>query len=282
MPNFGRKTKILLTVLLILGTLFLLRITGPERDELSFAEKAVKDVMAPMQHAATSVFNWFDNLPLYFGAVSEVIAENERLEKEIVALQEELAALSSAYVENVRLREMLDIADEMSEWVPVSSKVIARSDASWYNSITISGGENKGFKKNMAVITAAGLVGRIDSVSAYSSEVLLLHDANCPAAAMLQASKAYGIVEADDDNDTVLQMVHISYDTNVEEGQVVITSGLGGIFPAGLRIGYIAGVSSDAGGLMQKASIIPFADFERLSDVLVLTRSVDTAEGGIR
>lgn len=282
MPNFGRKTKIFLTVLLILGTLFLLRITGPERDELSFAEKAVKDVMAPMQHAATSVFNWFDNLPLYFGAVSEVIAENERLEKEIVALQEELAALSSAYVENVRLREMLDIADEMSEWVPVSSKVIARSDASWYNSITISGGENKGFKKNMAVITAAGLVGRIDSVSAYSSEVLLLHDANCPAAAMLQASKAYGIVEADDDNDTVLQMVHISYDTNVEEGQVVITSGLGGIFPAGLRIGYIASISSDAGGLMQKASIIPFVDFERLSDVLVLTRSVDTAEGGTR
>ena len=249
------------------------RITPPERENISFPEKITRDIFAPFQSAATGLFDWVGNLPLYFGGIDAVIAENEELKNEIVSLREQVATLASAYTENVRMRELLGIADEMSAWEPVSAKVISRSSDTWYNSITISGGENKGFKKDMAVINSNGLVGRIHSVSKYTSEVLLLLDTNCSVSAMIQESNTFGIVEAQDDSDQVLQMIHIPYDTYVEEGQVIITSGLGGIFPAGLRIGYIVGVASDAGGLMQKATVMPYTDFERLSDVLVLTKA---------
>ena len=273
MPRVGRKRRIFVAVLLIVGALFLARITPPERENISFPERIVRDIFAPFQSAATGLFDWIGNLPLYFGGINAVIAENEELKNEIVSLREQVANLASAYTENVRMKELLGIADEMSAWEPVSAKVISRSSDTWYNSITISGGENKGFKKDMAVITSNGLVGRIDSVSKYTSEVLLLLDTNCSVSAMIQESNTFGIVEAQDDSDQVLQMIHIPYDTYVEEGQVIITSGLGGIFPAGLRIGYIVGVASDAGGLMQKATVMPYTDFERLSDVLVLTKA---------
>lgn len=273
MKRNNRKGRIILAVLFVIGALLLVRVSGPERERLSFPERLVQDICAPFQSGLTALFDWADNLPLYFGGVKQIIAENEALKQELVGLQEEIAQLSSAYKENVRLKDLLKTADEMSEWKPVSAKVIAREDSSWYKSITISGGENKGFKKDMAVITAGGLIGRLTSVSGYTSEVLLLLDNNCAVSAIIQESNTYGVVEAMEDNYSVLQMKHIPYDTYAEEGQVIISSGLGGIFPAGLRIGYISEISSDSGGLMQKASIVPYADFERLTEVLVLTRS---------
>ncbi|MCL2677591.1 MAG: rod shape-determining protein MreC, partial [Clostridiales bacterium] len=232
MRRLSAKGKIFIGVMAVICVILLARCTSPDRASLSFLEKGTQDVMAPLQNGLTQVSK---KASLRFKSIDEVRQENEALKQEIMDLRSEHDALYEAYLENVRLRRLLSMAEEMAEWQPVAAKVIGRDSSGWYNTVTISGGTNMGFAKGMAVINADGLVGRIVSVSGYSSQVLLLTDPECAAAAMVQANRTFGTVEGMAGSLPALQMIHIPGDTLLEAGQTVITSGLGEIFPAGLR-----------------------------------------------
>ena len=271
MPKLGGRGKIIVGIAVVVLILVVANITGPSRGQLSFLERAVQDLLAPIKSGATYVYEKISYIPVYIGGVNEIVAENERLKSEVMQLRDRLGVLEAAQQENVRLHALLDIVEEMHDWTPVTSRIIGRDGSSWYNTVTITGGENMGFKKDMPVINSEGLVGRIISVSKYSSEVLLLIDKNGAVGAMIQASGTFGVVQSIDENNAILQLIHIPYDAILEQGQVIVTSGLGGVFPAGLRIGYVTGTAASDGGLMQKATITPFVDFERLREVLVLT-----------
>ena len=122
----------------------------------------------------------------------------------------------------------------------------------------------------MAVITPRGIVGRVTAAAERSSEVLLVLDPEGAVAGMVRNSRYPGIVEGSVSDQGYLQMIHLPYDSQVRENQTVITSGLGGIFPKGLRIGFITEIIVEPNGLMKKALIQPFVDFDRLEEVLVV------------
>ncbi len=276
MPNLSKKTKIILIALFIVTLLFIASATAMERENITLIEKGLRDMVAPLKRGAVVVYEKFGLIPQFFTGVSALSAENEQLKTEIATLQSQINLLEEAGLENTYLREMLGMAEEIQEWSPAATTIIGRSSASWYNTITIKGGENKNFAKNMPLITTEGLVGRIISVSEYTSEVILITDKECAVGAMVQISQTPGVVEGAGKGESVY-MIHIPYGARLMKDQVVITSGLGGIFPRGLRIGYITEINPDKGDLMLKANIKPFVDFERLGSLFVLTNVPDYA-----
>lgn len=247
------------------------RITGMERNNLSTIEITIRDLLAPLESGVTVVSGKFKTVGNYFGRYNKLYQENNLLNEEIERLRKENMLLTEARLENLRLRELLNMReDQKQEWEAISAKIIGRDLSNWYHSVIIDKGTEDGLKKNMTVINQDGLVGRIISTTKNTSEVLLVVDKEGAVGSLVQLSRTPGVVEGIDHPKTLLRMIHIPHDAEIEENQVVITSGLGGVFPKGIRIGYIKQIILEPNGLMKQAIVQPFVDFERLEEVLVL------------
>ena len=160
--------------------------------------------------------------------------------------------------------------DELDAWQPQVTSVIGRNRTTWYRTITINGGTNQGFAAGMPVVNEQGVVGRILAVAYNSAQVLLLTDKDGAVSAMIQDNRIAGVIESFDGKSNKLQMIYLPMEVTIIKDQVVITSGLGGIYPKGLRIGYVDSVERDSSGLTQTAQVTPFVDFSRLEKVIVL------------
>ena len=155
-------------------------------------------------------------------------------------------------------------------------RVTARDLENLHQTLIINKGSEDGIRKDMPVINEQGLIGRIINVTDRTSEVLLILDREGAVGAMVQQTRVPGVVEGLGPGSDQLQMIHINVDAPIGVNQVIITSGYGGIFPKGLRIGYVKEIIPEANGLMKRAVIQPFVDFDRLEEILVVTGVVDS------
>lgn len=273
MPGFWKKGKWALLLVAVIAVLFVARISGLERERLSPVEIWFRDLLAPLQSGASAVLSGTKTAGEYTESRSRLIQDKKNLTAEIVQLNKEIDALHEKELENVRLRRLLGMQESIKgEWGSVAARVIARDPGNWYHTVTLDKGSEDGLAKGMAVINGDGLVGQVLSVTKKTAEVLLILDKDGAVSCLAQLSRTPGVAEGVDSPKGFLQMIHTPEDTNLKENQVIVTSGLGGIFPAGLRIGYIVKVESEANGLMKQALIKPFVDFDRLEEVLVLTQ----------
>lgn len=261
-----------LTVVVALALISLIKYTGFERPFLNSTEAFFRELLAPVQGAVMKAASKVDSFFNAAFSFMKLRSENERLKKVIEDLKEENAVLKEYREENIRLKRLLDLKETLNEHYSLTAaRVIGRNPENWYSTLTIDKGFRDGIRKNMPVISDRGLVGRIASVSANTSEVLLITDREGAVAAMIQQTRTPGVVEGLGPNTDELQLIHLPYDAPVGKNQVVITSGLGGVFPKGLRIGYVKGVYPEANGLMKRAVIEPFVDFDRLEEVMIIT-----------
>lgn len=211
-----------------------------------------------------------------FGGLAE---ENRRLSEEVIHLQARLSVLENLENENRRLREQLDFRNHQSRDL-IACHVAARSVNNWWQSIRLDKGSRSGVRPDQAVIVPEGLVGRTSDVSAYSAEVLLLSDPACKISARVSRTGSFGIISGYGTNSKgypLARMRFIHKDIPVKPGDEVVTSGLGGVFPKDLLIGYIEEVHMEETGLYQYADIIPKAVVE-LSDVVFVPVRQEEAE----
>lgn len=275
LPTIWKKGKWLFLLVAVFILLTIAHTTGMERKNLSFVEIWIRDLLAPLESGATAVFSGAKGLTGYFTGYDDLLRENKEQEEKINSLTKEVTALKDAQMENVRLRKLLAMKESMAEeWQMVSARVIARDTGNWYHSVIIDRGTADGLAKDMVVINYDGLVGRIIAVSRNTAEVLLLVDPEGAVGCLVQMSRTPGIVEGQG-SQGLLRMVHFPHDAEIKENQVVLTSGLGGVFPAGLRIGFITEIKVEPNGLMKQAVVKPFVDFERIEEVLVLTKQTN-------
>ncbi|MGI6064881.1 MAG: rod shape-determining protein MreC [Bacillota bacterium] len=271
MPKFWGKGKWTLLLAAVILVLLIARGTGMDRSSLSPIEIWFRNLLAPLESGATAVMGRTRALGDYLRSYQDLVQENKELKKEIAQLKNEVNALTEAQLENVRLRQLLKMQESLKQgWQSIPAKVIARDTSNWYHSVTINRGLEDGLEKDMAVINQDGLVGRVISVSRNSAEVLLILDKDGAVGCMVQLSRTPGVVEGVDRPRGFLRMIHIPQDAELKENQIVVTSGLGGIFPSGLRIGYVTSITVEPNGLMKQALVSPFVDFNRLEEVLVL------------
>lgn len=251
--------------------LFTMKLTDINRTNLTPPERLLRDMLAPLQSGVMAVTTKVSDVVSGVTKYKETSLKYQELKEQVGKLKAQLNQMEEYRMENLRLRKLLDMKQSLgSEWNLVAASVIARDASNWYHTVTVNRGTEHGIARDMPVINHQGLVGRVIAVTRNTAEVLLLMDPEGAAGGLIQETRTPGIVEGTG-HEQQLRLVHLAHDAQVEKNQVVVTSGLGDIFPKGLRIGYITGSEVAANGLVKQAFIRPFVDFDRLEEVLIIT-----------
>ncbi len=201
--------------------------------------------------------------------------ENRRLHQEVMELSLRNFWLNEEHLENSRLRELLGFKSQLEQKV-IPTHVVAKDPNRRYFSVLINKGSQEGLKRNMPVVNMHGLVGKIVDVSARSSVVQLMIDPSFRASAKDQRSRVFGIIKPGSGFTLRLDNVPLSEDVKI--GDQVISSGLGGIFPPGIKIGVVTSVESEetfseedrSFGIFKRIQVKPSVDFSSLEELFVL------------
>lgn len=271
--DFLRRNRVLASALsLLLLSLLLLSISvrsRPNRDPLA---EAVLLVLSPLQGAALWVSRGV--VGAWSGYVYLVGArvENEHLKRRVSELEADVVRLGELEQSNERLSELLRFRSELGGTVR-GARVVGRDPQHWFRSLIIDIGRTEGVRPGLAVLAPGGVVGRITEVGRAASRVLLLTDNDSGIAAIVQRSRAGGVVQGA--RDLGCQMNYLRRDVDVEVGDRVVTSGLDGIFPKGILIGTISDITLEHRDLLLSARVEPSVRLADLEEVLVVDPTVD-------
>lgn len=208
----------------------------------------------------------------YFTAprdIAELRERNSELEVQVSQLQSQIIELQERLGESQILYALLDFARTNPQHEYVAGTVIGREISPFIQYIIIDKGSNQGIKYGMPVVTQQGLVGRIDSVIANAARVQLISDANSTVNVQLQSGAIEAQLHGSLIGEIVLDM--IPQDAVIDTGEVLLTSGLGGNYPANIFIGQVLSIRKLDNALFQSASVQPIVDFSTLNAVLVIT-----------
>jgi len=256
---------------IVVLALVLISYTGQDRPTLTPVEKIIKGVVTPLESGVTRVLNSIGDAVGSVFTIGSIKEENKNLKQRVSTLESENLLLKEYEYQNLRLRELLIFKDTVSRsYETVYASVVALNPSNTDKTVTINRGENDGVRKNMAVVTSLGLVGHVINVSGNSAEVMLIVDKNSAVGGLVQVTRTPGIIEGEGNNSGYLKMTHISKEAPVREKQVVVSSGLGGVFPKGLPVGRTTKIEIESNGLEKYAVIRPFVDFNRLEEVMVI------------
>lgn len=277
MPQFfmNKRLIILLVSIIILVALIGFSLRG--RSNLTWPEQFVKDTTGWVQSLVSKPAG---GIAGFFGSLQDLqntYQENKDLKSRVENLTSLEAQVQALKKDNKDLRDLLGENKTLADYKPIPATVIGRNPDLWHEMIILDKGKINGIQQNMAVVTATGLVGKVKSVSQFSSTVQLLSsvDPKNRISAVIQGStNVYGLVEGYDQDNKELQVKAIPSSAKIQKGQTVVTSGLGGYFPSGLLIGKVVDVKPDQYGLNQTALVKPGADFYDIQNVLVIQRNM--------
>lgn len=205
------------------------------------------------------------------------------VQKDTDILETSIDRIDSVEMENVELRRQLDalkselnIDYTLSDYEYLNGTVISRNVGYWFNIITIDKGSYSGVKKDMVVINAKGLIGKVIRTTTFTSDVRLITTSDTNNKISVHISNGsddlYGLINSFDYSDNYLEVEGISNTKNVSIGDKVYTSGLGGIFPSGILIGEVSEISTDSYDLAKLIKVSPSVDFNDINYVSVLKR----------
>src|SRR4051812_23874963 len=224
-------------------------------------ERAVWFIQHTVLVPANAVMGWVD-------AGVGVYWENQKLKKRLAQIQMEADRMRFDRVENARLRRLLDLSQENPSDL-TAARVTARSLDRLGGSLTLDRGTQDGILPDRAVITPEGLVGRVERATAHEARVLTLLHRDCEVAVRVGKNRVDGVLEWEFGDRPTLSLLYVSAREDVKKGDWVMTSGLGGIFPEGVRVGTVTRVGVAESGLMKEVSVRPAVDFRSLEDVMV-------------
>ena len=282
MPQFLSNKRLILLLIGVILLVALISLTLRDRGQVSLPEQIVKEAVGAGQsvfsrpaHFVTGVF---DNIDSLINTFEENRLLKARLE-EFAGVQAEVTDLRS---ENEELKELVEKEEDLREFNPIQAVVIARNPDQWEEKIILNRGTNHGVKENMAVMTAGGLIGKVTIVTPTTSTVELVTTQNPNyrvSAMVLGEDDVFGLVEGYDAERRELLLKRIDFSIDLEEGDQVVSSGLGGIFPKGIVMGEITEVTIDEFGLTKLAYVKPAADFSMLNHVVIADRLVPEVDG---
>ncbi len=291
MSFFGNKRLIIVLVGLVL-LIAVMGFTSKDRGALTWPEKFLKDTFSVVQGIFYTPAQAFSAFVQDVRDAYHVYEENRVLKASLDQYAQVTAQLQLLEAENEELRKQLDAKKTLTGFQLRFAEVVARSSEYWNNVLTIDKGSKSGIKKDMAVITNRGLIGRVQSVANFSSTVELLTNVEATnhisaviiGKQVVNGTTVYkqmnGIIEEYDSKANMLIMRRIPLGEKVEPNQQVLTSGLGGVIPRGLPIGHVVRVQPDDYGLTQTAYIQASADFGQLNQVMVVERELVVTPNG--
>jgi rod shape-determining protein MreC len=195
--------------------------------------------------------------------------ELDRMRGELDALRLKEQQYMETEIENRRLNALLGLRQRQEGYV-AAARVVARGSDRWANTFVIDKGRGDGVQKDMAVVTVAGLLGKIQEARDSYSTVLLIDDPRFSAAARLQSSRQEAVLSGGGPGRCDLK--YMPTDTEVKKGETVLTSGLDSLFPPGLRAGFVSEVATDKEALFHDIQVVPYVDTSKVEEVIVVKR----------
>jgi len=229
----------------------------------------VVEIIAPLQNALTKTVRGVEGVwEKYFGLV-RVYEENRMLLEEIQSLRLDNFQYREMLSTHDRLRELLQFK-EHTNWSMMAAQVIGRDPTGLFKSVIIDKGARSGIRMNMPVVSAEGVVGRVVSVSPNYAKVLLIIDQNSAVDCLNQTTRDQGILRGA--SAEICELDYVLKTSRMDEGEIIITSGMCGVFPKGLPVGRVIRVSDRPGALFKGVQIQTMVDFNRLEEVLVILK----------
>lgn len=266
------KNKLAVTIVL-LSVAFCGMIIYSLQSDANGISSSVSTVVSPLQKIVYNINSRVKETVDFFLNFSEVKLENEQLKQKNTELENELIEYESLKDEVERLREALNFTESRSNYNYVGVNIIGYSGSSLSDGYIIDKGSNDGIAKNMVVVSYKGLVGKVTKVSSNFAVVQSILNENIAVAVMDQQTRdATGVLQGlSDKKDTNMTVVYnLPIDSDVKEGDIIITSGLGKIYPKEIPVGTVVSVQEDNVKVMKSAVVEPFVNFNKLEELFVV------------
>ena len=288
MFSFGKRSVVFVLILFIV--IALVGWAWRQRDSLPFITKPLMTIMSPFEYGASRVMDSLTSSIHIVDISLKNRIEWESLEKENADLKSRTVDYDEVVAENDRLRALLNFKSSHNQYQLLAGSVISRDYGTWTNTMIIDVGSGEGVEKDMPVITPSGVVGFISDVYPHSARVQLLTDPRTSIGVIVYVlagmffwelkevvRNVFGsVVRGNGNVPTEPQFVNIAKDADILEGDTLVTSGFGSIYPKGLPIGTIVSIHQNENDFVKYAVIRPSVDFSKLEEVFVILKSADT------
>ncbi|WP_226036537.1 rod shape-determining protein MreC [Aquibacillus saliphilus] len=274
---FFRKKRLFVILIGFIILVGLIGLTLRDREELSTVEEFLQDTVGWLQNVVHIPVEFSTSLISNIEDMKNVYEENQVLKSRLGQYKNLLYEVQELKQDNEELRNVLDKTESITDYQPIQASVIARSPEPAFHQVKISKGKQHGVESNMAVITGNGMIGKVQSAAQFTSTVLLLsgfdrsNRISVDVAIEDKKNVSGFIVGFDEESESLLLELN-TYDVKLDGGELVVSSGMGGVFPRSLEIGTIEEVTPDKYGLTQIAHVTPSANLSNSDHVIVVNR----------
>ena len=234
----------------------------------SQARTFVLDLARPFLEFQTQAIQFFKVQIQQVAEWPKLRTENQALRTELQNLKAEIESLEEIKRENVRFEALLALGEKTQGESRVA-KVIARDPSHWSHFIVINKGSRDGVQKNTVLVHPDGLIGKVIAAGPRSSRAILLIDGASRTSAMNQRTRDVGLIEGT--GSSTFKMTYLDRESQIQVGDVIISSGLGGIYPKGIPIGKVEVIGDEKDHLNLYALVKPFVSFSKLEEVLCVS-----------
>ncbi|HHV64723.1 MAG TPA: rod shape-determining protein MreC [Peptococcaceae bacterium] len=267
---------------LVLITMTAIRLTGMGSEFPNPVGQAMHRILVPLERTIWYIGDGIkDNLRAIF-SFRTVKAENEELRRQVEQLKSDNLELKQKILAGLRYEELdkgVFQSPTLDKYEKIGAVVINRNPTAWYQTITVNKGSKDGVKVNDPVVANLGLVGKVISVYPTSADILLILDGEGQVGALVRNNKGkaiYGVLSGTYKREGRLTSsgsleMDFRQDDEVNVGDLVLTSGLGGVYPKDIPIGVVVGTRLDPSGLLKTALIDPIVDFDSLEEVYLVS-----------
>jgi len=273
MRDFLRKYRLqIIAGVLLLAAFVFYSLNLTNRGHANAFERGVQTVFSPIARVVAKVSGGLSGVWNDYINLVDVRRENKELRESVKKLNTRLLESTEAELANERLKKLLEMKTSL-KLPAIAASVIGEDGAPWFKTILIDRGRADGLREGMAVVASEGVVGQIVKVAGNSSRVLLISDNASAVAVVVQRSRARGVVKGKGGGRCALEFAVHGEDIKV--GDMVIASGIGGLFPKGLPVGEVTMVKKGEYGIFQTIDVRPAVNITRLEEVLVLVSQND-------
>jgi rod shape-determining protein MreC len=263
----SQARKFIIPIFVFLLALSLISANLHSRENMSFFESLVVGITAPVQKVVWGVIDGIGNIWRGYFYLVGLEKENQALKRELQEIKLQMNRYREAELANERLRALLNFKKSIATPL-LPAQLVAFDPSGWFQTILIDKGRDDGVVLDMAVVSAEGLVGRVIGVGRHHAKVLLILDGNSAVDAYIQSSRARGVLVGLGRELCLLK--YVQRNEEVQVGDKVVSSGMGGVFPKGLLVGTVQEVVRGSSGLFQRVEVEPAVNFSRLEEVMIV------------
>jgi len=264
---FSRKMVLIVGVIVLIAVNIIVLSVSSKRYATFGLERIAISFISPFQELVTRTMRFARDIWYHYFYLVSVTRQNQMLGAQLNQALEINNQWRETELANVRLRNLLDFEKTIAE-MAVAAEVIGKDPSAWFKTVIIDKGKADGLTTGLPVVMPQGIAGQVVEVSNHYSKVMLIIDRNGAVDALVQRTRARGVIKGESTDRCRLEFVLRKNDVRV--GDVVVSSGLDGVYPKGLRIGIVADVIDHDADIFHEIIVTPFVDFEKLEEVLVV------------